>query len=287
MLSNLRYVAAAAFGATGGAVGVFAALSTERGAAWVTDRVDAARLKVYMAGTRRPKRIILVRHGQGGGYAHTSGTDENGHIHCSEIPAMRRPLTSTGRKQSLTAGVRLRELVANESVRFYVSPWTTCRQSFEFLGGSFDITRCHYVDEPRIRNQDFGDHESNKMLELRKAAKLNPFYYRYPSGESGADVYDRLSAFLESMHREWQMPSRADNYVLVSHNSVLQLFLCRWFHWAPATYKTLPRWPGGGMLVMEQGKDGRYAIIQHPYTDKQIAALPSRARKSFAFNNKK
>ncbi len=277
--------ATALAGAASGSVCVLGYLSTEPGSKWLTDRIDEYRMQVYLRGDKRPKRIILVRHGQGHGYAHTSGRDEDGKIHCSELPEMRRPLTATGRKQSLTAGVHLREIIGGESVRFYVSPYLTARQSFEFLGGSFDISKCHYVDEPRIRNQDFGEHPPEQMLELRKQNKKNPFYFRFPGGESGADVYDRISAFLESMHREWQMPSRADNYVLVSHNSVLQLFLCRWFHWAPATYKTLPRWPGGGMLVMEQGKDGRYAIIQHPYTNEQIASLPSRARKSFAFKN--
>ena len=281
----LRRAATALAGAAGGSMAALGYLSTDQGAKWLTDKIDAYRLKIYLRGDKRPKRIILVRHGQGHGYAHTSGRNEDGKIHCSELPEMRRPLTAIGRKQSLSAGVHLRELIGGESVRFYVSPYLTARQSFEFLGGSFDISKCHYVDEPRIRNQDFGEHAPERMLELRKQSQTNPFYFRYPDGESGADVYDRISTFLESMHREWQMPSRADNYVLVSHNSVLQLFLCRWFHWAPATYKKLPRWPGGGILVMEQGKDGKYAVVEHPYTDEQIAVLPSRARKTFQFKS--
>ena len=167
--------------------------------------------------------------------------------------------------------------------KFYgnVSPFLTTRQSFEFLGGSFDQIKCQYVDEPRIRNQDFGEHPPKRELELREQAKKNPFYYRFPGGENGADVYDRLSAFLESMHREWQLPSRADNYVLVTHNVICQLFLCRWFHWSPATFKALPRWPGGGILVMEQMKDGRYKITKSPYTKEQISTFPLRARQCF------
>ena len=42
---------------------------------------------------------------------------------------MLRPLTANGRKQSLTAGVKLRELIGKESVRFFVSPFKTTRQS--------------------------------------------------------------------------------------------------------------------------------------------------------------
>jgi broad specificity phosphatase PhoE len=277
----LRAAANASAGAFGGACAVAAALSSDRGIEWLSNKLDAHKVRLYLSGKQRPKRIILVRHGEGHGYAHTSGTNEAGTPHCAELETMRRPLTANGRKQSLTAGVILRELIGTESVRFFVSPFLTTRQSFEFLGGSFDQIKCQYVDEPRIRNQDFGEHPPKRELELREQAKKNPFYYRFPGGENGADVYDRLSAFLESMHREWQLPSRADNYVLVTHNVICQLFLCRWFHWSPATFKALPRWPGGGILVMEQMKDGRYKITKSPYTKEQISTFPLRARQCF------
>ena len=269
------------FGTLGGTCAVFAALSTDKGIEFVSNKLDAHKVRVYLSGKQRPKRIILVRHGQGHGYAHTSGTNEAGKPHCAELPTMRRPLTAKGRKQTLSAGVRLKQILNHESVRFYVSPYVTTRQSFEFLGGSFDQIKCQYVDEPRIRNQDFGEHPPEKELELREIAKKDPFYFRFPGGENGADVYDRLSAFLESMHREWQLPSRADNYVLVTHNVICQMFLCRWFHWSPATFKALPRWPGGGIMVMEQNEHGRYIITESPFTKEQIATFPLRARNCF------
>ena len=282
LMSWIRTAAAGSLvGTVGGALAVFTALSTDKGISWLDDRLKKHSIQIYLNGSQRPKRIILVRHGEGHGYAHTSGTNEAGKPHCAELETMLRPLTANGRKQSLTAGVKLRELIGKESVRFFVSPFKTTRQSFEFLGGSFDQSKCQYVDEPRIRNQDFGEHPPEKELELRELAKKNPFYFRFPGGENGADVYDRLSTHLESMHREWQLPSRADNYVLVTHNVICQLFLCRWFHWAPATFKALPRWPGGGILVMEQKEDGKYKITQSPYTKEQIATFPLRARQCF------
>ena len=175
----------------------------------------------------------------------------------------------------------MREIIGGESTRFYVSPYLTCRQSFEYLGGSFDVKRCQYIDEPRIRNQDFGLHSPEKTLQLREQCKVSPFYFRFPHGESGADVYDRLSAFLESMHREWQLPDRADNYVLVTHDTVLRLFLMRWFHWDTEVFKSLPRWPSATFMIMEQGADGRYKIIEHPYSDEQVERLPISARLCF------
>ena len=32
--------------------------------------------------------------------------------------------------------------------------------------------------------------------------RFSRFFYRFPNGESGADVYDRVSTWLESLYRE-------------------------------------------------------------------------------------
>lgn len=55
------------------------------------------------------------------------------------------------------------------------------------------------------------------------------FYYRFPEGESGGDVYDRVSTFLESLFRQMTTRRRADNVVVVSHGLTNRLFLMRFF----------------------------------------------------------
>ena len=57
----------------------------------------------------RPKRIILVRHGESGG-----NVDRN--LYCS-TPDSRITLTERGFAQGRAAGVQIRKLVGNETVR--------------------------------------------------------------------------------------------------------------------------------------------------------------------------
>ena len=86
-MSWIRQAAGATLGACGGVlVATTALLGTEAGRAWLVSAVDKRRMQLYNSGIERPKRIILFRGGQGAGYAHTSGTDEDGKIHCSELP---------------------------------------------------------------------------------------------------------------------------------------------------------------------------------------------------------
>ena len=46
------------------------------------------------------------------------------------------------------------------------------------------------------------------MKKIKEAKLIRPqfgrFFYRFPDGESGADVYDRVSAFLGTFHRDMQ-----------------------------------------------------------------------------------
>lgn len=124
-------------------------------------------------------------------------------------------------------------------------------------------------------------HKPEDLQGLKAQMKKEPFYFRFPGGESGADVYDRLSAFMDSLYRQWLLPSRAENYVLITHDTICKLFLLRWFKWDSRVMSSLPRFPGGGVAVMEQGDDGRYVIKSHPFTAEQIAKLPPEARTVF------
>ena len=48
---------------------------------------------------------------------------------------------------------------------------------------------------------------------------------------SGADVYDRVSTFLETLYRDMEKGGCGDNALLVSHGLFCRLFLTRYFHW--------------------------------------------------------
>lgn len=56
---------------------------------------------------------------------------------------------------------------------------------------------------------------------------------RFPNGESGADVYDRITIFEDHMIRDINAGRFSGNttLVLVTHGLALRVFLMRWFHW--------------------------------------------------------
>ena len=64
----------------------------------------------------KPKRIILIRHGE-------SEANVTPHLFASN-PDYAIELTDKGREQALGAGKRLKELVKDERLYFYVSPFT-------------------------------------------------------------------------------------------------------------------------------------------------------------------
>ena len=49
---------------------------------------------------------------------------------------------------------------------------------------------------------------------MNERREFGSFYYRFPEGESGADVYDRVTDFLGSLNREFKV--RAQNTTSLS-----------------------------------------------------------------------
>jgi len=179
---------------------------------------------------------------------------------------MERPLTEKGKLQALHAGVALRAIIGDETVSFFVSPYKSCRQTFQFLSGSFSERGVSYTEDPRLRNQYWGDWKTSESPAAQQAIaeeikQVGLFYYVFPGGESASNVYDRASSFMETLYRKWEQPKRAQNYVLISHNIFIHVFLMRWMHWEVSTFHRLRRFEGGQLAVMEKQPDGSYRLV--------------------------
>eukprot|EP01128_Nolandella_sp_AFSM9_P006851 TRINITY_DN3609_c0_g1_i2.p1 TRINITY_DN3609_c0_g1~~TRINITY_DN3609_c0_g1_i2.p1 ORF type:complete len:308 (+),score=34.58 TRINITY_DN3609_c0_g1_i2:104-925(+) len=181
----------------------------------------------WMTIQNMPNRIILIRHGQSMG-----NTDDTIY---SRVPDNQVELTALGKQQSLAAGVKIRELIGDETVRFFVSPYKRSLQTFEGIiaGGRFDSKRYTMREEPRIREQDWGNFQEYEQIQKCRAErrKFGSFYYRFPHGESGADVYDRVDSFWGSIQREFAFHHCLENFVLVSHGITCRMILMRYFKW--------------------------------------------------------
>jgi hypothetical protein len=79
-----------------------------------------------------------------------------------------------------------------------------------------------------------------------------------PSGESGADVSDRVSSFLESLHRAFRRTTfdPATNVILVTHGLTLRLFLMRFMYWSPELFERTKNPHNAAFVVLERCEDG-------------------------------
>ncbi|MCI25948.1 broad-range acid phosphatase DET1-like [Trifolium medium] len=152
-----------------------------------------------------PKRIILMRHGESQGNLDTSAY--------TTTPDHSIQLTPQGIQQARLAGDNLRRVVSGEGcspdwrLYFYVSPYARTRSTLRELGRSFSKKRVIGVrEESRVREQDFGNFQVQERMKIIKETRerFGRFFYRFPEGESAADVFDRISGklfLLESFHR--------------------------------------------------------------------------------------
>ena len=200
----------------------------------------------------RPRRIVLVRHGES-----TGNTDDSVY---EREPDHALALTDLGRRQAEETGERLRELFGPERVSVYVSPY---RRTLETLGAfGLDPALIRVREEPRLREQDWGNWQDRDDVRLQKAYRdaYGHFFFRFPQGESGADVYDRVGGFLESLFRSFEAPDHPPNVLLVTHGLAMRLFCMRWFHWTVAEFESLSNPDNAEMRMLVLGEDGRYTL---------------------------
>ncbi|GMG99689.1 hypothetical protein Nepgr_001529 [Nepenthes gracilis] len=223
-----------------------------------------------------PRRIILVRHGESQGNKDTKAY--------TTIPDHKIPLTQRGLEQGRIAGQSIHRLISDNSsseswrAYFYVSPYERTRSTLREIGRSFSRKRIIGVrEECRIREQDFGNFQVEERMKAVKEARarFGRFFYRFPEGESAADVYDRVSSFLESLWRDIDMkrlrhePSHDLNLIIVTHGLTSRVFLMKWFKWTVEQFEQLNNPGNCEIRVMQLGEGGEYSLAIH-HTDEEM-----------------
>ena len=98
------------------------------------------------------------------------------------------------------------------------------------------------------------------------------FYYRISEGESGADVYDRVSDFFGTLHRDFEKPDFPANALIVTHGMTLRLFLMRWFHWTVEEFEQLAN-PGSDVGAGHLDGNVAHARYCGTYCDWEVHLL--------------
>jgi len=224
----------------------------------------------------KPKRILIARHAESVG-------NVNKGVYAT-TPDYALPLTPRGSKQAGDLGQKIRRLIGTERIHFYVSPWRRTRETF--MGAVSALDRDHWTatEDPRLREQEWGhlrNEEATKILEVERDA-FGAFYYRFEDGESGADVYDRCSALLETVHRDFREDTFPPNCAFIGHGLTNRLLATRWLHWTPEQFEQIANPENCELWVMDQQSDGHYQMTTplrtEPVGHKNIAVPPGYRR---------
>ena len=141
--------------------------------------------------------------------------------------------------------------------------------------------------EPRIVEQQFGNFQNpHQMLESKtQRVKFGRFFFSFPDGEAGLDVYTRVTSFLSSLTRDFKrMRLHCDvemkdlNVLIVTHGLTLRLFLMRYFQLSVEQFETTFNPPNGQLIVMERFRSDEYGWEYYKLSQKSTEVLNLKGR---------
>lgn len=203
----------------------------------------------------KPKRIFIIRHGQ-------SESNADLAIHAT-VPDWKIPITELGVKQSLGGGDEVTDKMVPGKLGVYVSPFLRTRQTWENMSKNIDPNRIAFVKEdPRIREQEWGHLRCSEEYDPieKERDEYGPFFYRIPDGESGADVYDRCTGFLDTLYRDFEKEDFPDNVLIVTHGFTMRVLLMRWFHYTVEYFHDMANSRNCQIVVLDKQTNGKFHV---------------------------
>lgn len=211
---------------------------------------------------RLPKTIIVIRHGESEANADKTLW--------KKIPDNLLGLTEKGRDQARRVGHRVAKILEENNaqrVHLVISPFERTLQTAHHLRQAFDDRIVRTEIESRIREQEVGNIQGEDFEKYRQEQKkVGRFWYRFPTGESGADVLDRVKSWwqesvLTTNLRVGYQP--VDAIVVVSHGLTIRFMLTQLFGWSPTTFHSV--WNAGNCDMYVLQKDLKFSGLS-PYT---------------------
>lgn len=183
-----------------------------------------------------PERIILVRHGESEANAD--------HTLYRTKPDNLIVLSEKGCQEAAVAGERIRKILSpKDQIHMIVSPFKRTMQTAGIIRGAIESQLVRTYIEPLIREQEFGNMQGDEFEKFRwEQSTVGRFYYRFPTGESGADVYGRAKQWWDgTLLRLNQRPGypHCDAAVVVTHGLTMRLLLMQLYGWSPNTFNTV------------------------------------------------
>ena len=138
----------------------------------------------------------------------------------------------------------------------YTSPFTRTVQTARVVSAALGDQVERNNIEPRIREQEFGNMQDEHFSQLRKdQMDVGRFWFRFPTGESGADVYGRVKQWwTDSVMVAGSRPGvpTPDNLVVTTHGLTMRLILMQLRSWSPNTFHTVWNAQNCDIYVLER-----------------------------------
>jgi broad specificity phosphatase PhoE len=203
--------------------------------------------------------IILVRHD-----ASLANVDPSIYKH---QPDHTIPLADPNSPRLQRAGDLIRAIgLTPERTCSWCSPYVRCRQTEDtVLRHAFidAVSRVRRRETFLLREQEFGewdsltDEEAQRLLPASWAKRqlltdnLGKFYFRYPNGESRADVVTRTMVFFGKLHR-----SDYESHIVFLHGVTQRAFRMAWMNLAVDWFEEEPNPSNASVLLIQRDASG-------------------------------
>lgn len=193
------------------------------------------------------------------------------------------PLAAAGLELATRLGDAVRAeiedllLAQAPELRLVSSSARRCRETIDRIVGALDGDRAALgAVEPHdgLLELDYGDWDGltpdecrQRDPELRAAWEADPYATRAPGGESGRDVAERSFPIFDELEA-WLAGGDRRIAVVVAHNHVNRIRLCRLIGWPPREYRDRVVQDPGGYSLITFPSAGRPPVVR------RVNALP-------------
>lgn len=191
-------------------------------------------------------KIILIRHGES-----EANVDHSLYM---TVPDHKINLTKKGYKQAKQVGKLISKILKKKRVNAYISPYKRTLQTWKGISSKLKNKKIREEFDPRLREQQFKifKTDEDRLEKFSEQKAFSKFYYRFgKGGESGADVYSRISTFLNELRIDRRVFNDNHDCVIVTHNLALSSILMKLLKLSTDEFDQMPEIENCAPIVLD------------------------------------
>ena len=196
--------------------------------------------------------------------------------------------TDKGYKEAMAAGVQIKELIGDEDLYAYYSPYSRTAETLYAIleGGNLHKQTYTQIEDVRLIEQSFGNLQNPEEMEKVKQRRLQygRYFYKFRDGESALDVTLRATAFVDRLYDHFRTgyysthPEKEWNVLIVSHGLFMRVFIKCFLRRTVQDFLKWYNYANCELCILNKEDDGTYAVDS-------TTPLPLAPRKRKALND--